>query len=51
MRHQDRTNKFNRRFKERYRGSFYNLFIIKWVFLSSLISELMQLEQCQRRYR
>ena len=51
MRHQERTEKFNKRTRERYRGSFYELFVIRWVFLSSLISELMQLEQKQRRCR
>lgn len=45
MRHQERTDKFNRRVKERYQGSFYGLFVVRWVFLSSLISELMQLEK------
>jgi hypothetical protein len=51
MRHQERTEKFNKRTRERYRGSFYSLFVIRWIFLSSLISELMQLEKNNLRGR
>lgn len=51
MRYQERTEKFNKRTRERYRGSFYSLFVIRWIFLSSLISELMQLEKNNLRGR
>ena len=51
MKHLERTDKFNKKADERRRSDISQLFVLRWIFFSLLISEVMQLERKQCRCR